>query len=711
MSSRPHGRANAPPSQPHRALSTPGPQRGPGADLVRRPSKRRRVWLWAAAGSLLWHAVVALPGIARLQDAPERDLEITYMAPEEAAEPPPPSEPPPPPAPEEKTKTAENKQPEKPKPEPPPPEPDQRLQAKKPEPEKPKPPEPPPLEVTPMPHLKMVDQEQFPDEQDNDQARFLAQKNHRAAEDTQSNSRNLVQNMQGELVPSAPANAGDKPGENERKVAELQDRPGDPKHLPLGAPPGLAAPALPSLSISPLAMRSPQQETPKSTSPEVSELSADGLLVQRSALGPDALHSQGKSERAVGEPGQPGESPFRLNHHDYDRVIGYDVAEAERRNAALAQKSHAPGRWERLEMKQALLRSALENFTPNVRVGNQSELGTRAHPFAAYIASVHRQIHKFWGDGFLAELDAKPNLGLYPLNLVTALEISLKPDGTINQVVISRPSGVLPFDAAALESVHMAAPFPAPPQSIKSRDGNVYVTWLFHRDDRQCATDFVSAHILTTPGKPAPAPAAPAAPAGPRVAGSELGSKGPPPPPTLSRLAGGLRPGAASAALNRAAAGSAATGTTATGSAAASTATPPAPPETTSPSAAKSKLAAGVPDEARSIAERWLSGYHKADARWLAGSSALPFTAGGKTVAEDGPGLRSFYEEMLAEGTPKQDRVQFYTAEQIKKRKGSLPRGGDDDDMAFAWVELGGEDLILILQPASKGWRVVGIDR
>ena len=55
-----------------------------------------------------------------------------------------------------------------------------------------------------MPHLKMVDQDQFPDEQDNDKARFLAQKNHNAAEDTQSNSRNLVQNMTGEQVAERP---------------------------------------------------------------------------------------------------------------------------------------------------------------------------------------------------------------------------------------------------------------------------------------------------------------------------------------------------------------------------------------------------------------------------------------------------------------------------------------------------------------------------
>ncbi len=38
-------------------------------------------------------------------------------------------------------------------------------------------------------------------------------------------------------------------------------------------------------------------------------------------------------------------------------------------------------------------------------------------------------------------------------------------------------------------------------------------------------------------------------------------------------------------------------------------------------------------------------------------------------------------------------------------------RGGEKDGLAFAWIEHGGEDLILILQPACLGWRVAGIDR
>ena len=45
-----------------------------------------------------------------------------------------------------------------------------------------------PLDVAVLPHLKMVDQDQFPDEDDNKDARFLAQKNHSAAVDTQASA-------------------------------------------------------------------------------------------------------------------------------------------------------------------------------------------------------------------------------------------------------------------------------------------------------------------------------------------------------------------------------------------------------------------------------------------------------------------------------------------------------------------------------------------
>ena len=60
------------------------------------------------------------------------------------------------------------------------------------------------------------------------------------------------------------------------------------------------------------------------------------------------------------------------------------------------------------------MRAALENFIPEVKPGNQTALNTRAAPFAAFIARMHRSIHKLWGFGFLEDWDELP--GSSPLN-------------------------------------------------------------------------------------------------------------------------------------------------------------------------------------------------------------------------------------------------------------------------------------------------------
>ena len=45
-----------------------------------------------------------------------------------------------------------------------------------------------------------------------------------------------------------------------------------------------------------------------------------------------------------------------------------------------------------------------------------------------------------------------------------------------------------------------------------------------------------------------------------------------------------------------------------------------------------------------------------------------------------------------------------------RKRTFGVP-GGDDDDMVFAYIDLRGEDMILILAPTDDGWRIVGVAR
>jgi TonB family protein len=108
---------------------------------------------------------------------------------------------------------------------------------------------------------------------------------------------------------------------------------------------------------------------------------------------------------------------------------------------------------------------------------------------------MHRSIHKLFTGGFLA--DAKK---LCPAcddpRLWTQLTLVLNGDGSLDRVEIRRRSGVVAFDAAAVDAVTQAAPFPPPPPVIRSADGKVHLDWQFHRDPRGCGTFGVDPHIL-----------------------------------------------------------------------------------------------------------------------------------------------------------------------------------------------------------------------
>src|SRR4029079_15712156 len=148
-----------------------------------------------------------------------------------------------------------------------------------------------------------------------------------------------------------------------------------------------------------------------------------------------------------------------LDHHAFDNIEGFATAERERREAAKAERSHVRGRYDRYLDKVAVLRSALENFTPEVKIGNQAELGTRASPFAGYITAMHTKIHKILTFGFLADQDGRFGRGAFEDETVwTQLQIALNGDGTVDKVGIIRASGNVAFDAVALDSVMSAAP-------------------------------------------------------------------------------------------------------------------------------------------------------------------------------------------------------------------------------------------------------------
>ena len=388
----------------------------------------------------------------------------------------------------------------------PPPTPEPKKEEPKPEEKKeppkqlalPKPPPPPPPQPPP-PKMVMVDQDKFPEEKENAEAKYLAQKNHRAKRDTRTLATNLVREHDGgKQAPTAPSlNEAPNVGMPKEKIAELQKQKGTPKELVRGNPRlgegGKGKVTLPGK----LAMRGLTPYAPD----KAQDKPREGLELSDADHGPLPAQRQGKDQERAGSraAGTPlGRQRFELKPEDYDKIVGESVAANERRAAAKAEPSHPGGRWDKLAKKVAMMRSSLENFTPDAHVGSEAELGTRAHPFAAYIAEMHRGIHKMWAFNFLGALDNKGALDPYnDMERWVQVGVVLSGEGVVEKVLIERPSGYLPFDTAAMDAVMSCSPFPTPPETIKSVDGKVYLSWRFHRDDRQCGTFGVDPHILT----------------------------------------------------------------------------------------------------------------------------------------------------------------------------------------------------------------------
>jgi TonB family protein len=121
--------------------------------------------------------------------------------------------------------------------------------------------------------------------------------------------------------------------------------------------------------------------------------------------------------------------------------------------------------------------------------------------FAGYFNRMHGRIHRLFEDGFPASLESRPAADpLNDPNLNARLEIVLDKTGKLIAIGVVRSSFVQTFDLSALEAVVRAQPFDVPPTEILSADGNVYMQWIFYRDERcGCATFNARPAILFGP--------------------------------------------------------------------------------------------------------------------------------------------------------------------------------------------------------------------
>ncbi len=492
----------------------------------------------------------------------------------------------------------------------------------------PPPPPPPPAEKkapppTPPPNQVMVEVKDDKNVKDKapDDAKALSDKNRDVAEETRATQTNLDKESEGKAVASR---------END-----------DTKSMEVGGPED---------KIRQLEETKPTtDERMKETDHSGKELSATGAIVgvggekgdegtgdkepgvlsMRGIDGRGAITKQGDG-RKIGKQGAPGiNSP--LSFQDYERIMGKEKIDDERAVAA-RKMSSKKGRWER---KLDAVKSSLENFVPDVRPGNQTALKTRAHPFALYVARMHRRIHELWGFGFLEQLDDKS--ADYPLNnpdLWTNLEISVNPDGTLHKITIAKTSGKTEFDVAAVDTVLSSAPFDATPEAIRSVDGRIYLRWGFYRNWRQCGTFNVEPYILTE------------VPDDGGVGALDDGAM----VANTAKLPGKKRKLPAEVAGK------------------------PVTPDDGHANDRVNPVSTVTDKEALFAANLWVSAFATASVDKLVKYSTVPFYAGGKVAAETTADLKEMYSGLVVESGPMKD-WKLLTANEYASGSGALSEG------------------------------------
>jgi TonB family protein len=380
-------------------------------------------------------------------------------------------------------------------------------------------------------------------------------------------------------------------------------------------------------------------------------------------------------------------------------MFGAD-AEAERR-LAKKMKSTRVGKFRE---RQARVQSSLENFIPEVRPGNQTELNTRAAPFAAFVARMHRSIHLLWGFGALEDWDELGSSSpLNNPNLLTTLEMVLNADGTVDKVTIVKASGYLPYDTAAIDTAFAGGPYPDPPHEIRSANGKIYIHWRFYRDGRQCATSGVDYFILNNPPPDADKASAAHADA---ANGLEAGAPVREGPRHLRRDVGDdaahrAKIHALDEEIARAEGGSR-----------------PAEAEPEEPAKARGAASPPVSEahepEARIVAGRFFGALAAGDVTTMATLAEIPFrTTGGGTVkarADLQPMLKDLAAELGSKGL---GGVQLLTGAGVRSAIGRLPTGLDDGSgLLFAVSTLhDGDALIAALARRGNSYRIVALVR
>lgn len=125
--------------------------------------------------------------------------------------------------------------------------------------------------------------------------------------------------------------------------------------------------------------------------------------------------------------------------------------------------------------------AASDDALGNVASGDVTLLNTREYRYFSFYRRMKDALRNVWrrevelrnaalvANGTLVATD----------EMVTALRVELRPDGSLHQVDVVYSSGIKTFDEAALFAFRSVGRFPNPPSGMRGANGNVRLRWEF----------------------------------------------------------------------------------------------------------------------------------------------------------------------------------------------------------------------------------------
>jgi len=272
-------------------------------------------------------------------------------------------------------------------------------------------------------------------------ARFLSENN--VEVEKQKVARGSVQEPM--VAKSKPAELTPKANPKEASVKELTEKDKGKNEK---------APEVPGL----LSMRPPGAPTPSDAPQEARSKGA--ITGEKGPLVADGFvprHGDGAIEQAKRDPGE----------------------QAPGKNGAGGGVPQVPNLKPSAEVLERIAGGGSVDHLDDVDNGDETALSAKRWVFASFFNRLKRQVAQNW-DPANVWRRVDPQGTVYGFKTrVTEVRVSLAPNGTLQKIVVTTPSGVQELDDEAVKSFHASAPFVNPPDGLVQKDGMITFAFSF----------------------------------------------------------------------------------------------------------------------------------------------------------------------------------------------------------------------------------------